>query len=125
MSELFGFVTGLAAGMGKSAINMFTGNFLGAFGTTNIALIGIVFVMFIFLMRKAMSVMISLAMVGIASASFPFVLGYLGFSIPTTPQTMVFFVVMGVAAYLAFMVGKYILKLFGFFTKTAQPQVKQ
>ncbi|MBI4895013.1 MAG: hypothetical protein HY831_00835 [Candidatus Aenigmarchaeota archaeon] len=124
MSELFGFITGLAAVMGKSAINMFTGNFLGAFGTTNIALIGVVFVMFIFLMRKAMGIMISLAMVGIASASFPFVAGYLGFSIPTTPQTIVFFVVMGVAAYAAFMIGKYVLKLLGFFTKPAQPQTK-
>lgn len=121
MSELFGFVTGLAAGMGKSAINAFTGNFLGAFGTTNIALVGIVFVMFIFLMRKAMSILISMAMIGIASASFPFVVGYLGFSIPTTPQTIVFFVVIGIAAYLAFLVGKYMLKLFGVFAKPAQP----
>jgi len=117
MSELFGIVTGMASSVGNMATNIISGGFLSGITSVNTVFVLAILAMFIFVTKRTISTVITFAMVSVASAAFPVVLNYLGFSIPITMQTIVFFVIMGIATFIVFIIGRYIMKILGVFGK--------
>lgn len=117
MSELFGIITGLATSALTALSSMFTGNVVAELGTTNAVFVLMIFILFVLVIKKAMGMVVNLLIIGIASAAFPFAASYFGVSMPITPQTVVFFVVIGIASYVLLMIGKHILSIFGVFSK--------
>ena len=123
MVEIINFITGLVASIGGKAVN-FAASFITGFTTgnipvgiagTNSVFLVMIFVMFVFFVKKAMGLVTNLLIVGVASALFPIVLNYLGFSIPFTFETILFFVTLGIAAFFIFTIGKYAIGLLGGF----------
>ncbi|MFH0837449.1 MAG: hypothetical protein V1870_04930 [Candidatus Aenigmatarchaeota archaeon] len=122
MVDLLNIMTNLGVLVGGKALGFFTGkasdivagnsSLGGMLGISTIFLI-MIFILFIFIIKKAIGMITTIAMIGVASALFPVILNYIGFSIPINMETIIFFVVIGLAAYFLFMIGKIVLGLLG------------
>ncbi|MBI5332893.1 MAG: hypothetical protein HZB65_04925 [Candidatus Aenigmarchaeota archaeon] len=119
MAEIINFITGLAASIGGKAINFVTGFVTGnapvGIAGTNTVFLAMIFVMFVFFVKKAMGLVTNLLIIGVASALFPVILNYLGFSMALSFETILFFIVLGLAAFFIFTIGKYVIGLLGGF----------
>jgi predicted RND superfamily exporter protein len=113
ITEIFQSVTGFFIGAAKSTITgAFAGGFTGVLGPGS-AFIIMVFLLFVFFIKRAIGFVFTLGLVSIASAMFPIIMGYLGFSIPFNLQTATFFVVLGMVLYIIFSIGRFVYNLTG------------
>ena len=94
--------------------------FIQNIGTSSILIILIIFVVFLVLMRRVLKTVINMVWIAITSAIFPLVLNFLGFSIPLSIDTILFFVTVGLGLYFIYIVGKIIYTMLGFVEKSAK-----
>ena len=94
--------------------------FIQNIGTLNLVLILLVFVVFLVVMRKVVKTVINMVWISFASAVFPLVLNFLGFSVPLQLDTVIFFVILGLGLYFVFILGKIIYTMLGFVEKSAK-----
>ncbi|MFH1631335.1 MAG: hypothetical protein ABIA21_03930, partial [Candidatus Aenigmatarchaeota archaeon] len=75
-----------------------------------------VFIMFVVMAKKVWGMVKNIVFISIASVAFPFVVNFSGIaSVPTSFESIAFFVVIGVGAYLVFTVIHMILKISNLF----------
>jgi hypothetical protein len=94
--------------------------FIQEIGTFSLVLILILFVVFLILIKKVMKTVINIIIVSAASAAFPLVLRFLGFSIPFNLDTILFFLILGLGLYMFYLLGKIIYSALGIVEKSAK-----
>jgi len=94
--------------------------FINSIGTFNLMLIIFVFIIFLVLMRKLIKTVINIVWISAASALFPLVLNFLGFSVPLKLDTILFFLILGLGLYFIYILGKIIYTMLGIVEKSAR-----
>jgi len=94
--------------------------FINSIGTFNLMLIIFVFIIFLVLMRKVIKTVINIVWISAASALFPLVLNFLGFSVPLKLDTILFFLILGLGLYFIYILGKIIYTMLGIVEKSAR-----
>ncbi len=91
---------------------------IGVLGSTNTTILLILFVMFVFSMKKVLSVLINAMWIVAASAVFPMVANkFLGFPIAIDGNSILFFVTAGLGLYAIYILAASIYKVLGIFEK--------
>ncbi len=98
----------------------FVFDFVSQLGTMNLLLVLAVFVVFIFLMKKVMKTLLNMIWISIASAAFPFVLGFMGYSVPLNIDTIIFFIIMGIGLYFIYIFARIVYTALGIIEKGAK-----
>ncbi len=78
---------------------------------TNQILLLVVFILFLVVAKKIFNILIGSLTIAAISASFPFILNRLGFSISTSFDTVLYFMIIGVILYIIYHILSGILKL--------------
>ena len=94
--------------------------FISNIGTLNLMIILFIFIIFLILMKKVIKTVINILWISAASALFPVILGFLGFSIPLTLDTILFFLTLGLGLYFIYILGKIIYTMLGVVEKSAR-----
>ncbi len=89
-------------------------------GSAELVLFIAVFVAFLLIVRKVINTLMNILWITIASASFPFIMGFLGVSFPTDLNSILLFVTLGVGVYFVYMLGRVIYALLGIAEKSAR-----
>ena len=82
--------------------------------TTEFILIIVIFVLFIFALKKALSIIKSAIFIAIASALFPVVAQFLGLPVSADIDSIIFFVTLGLVLYVVYLIAKSVYKVLGF-----------
>jgi len=96
--------------------------------TTEFILIIVIFVLFIFALKKALGIIKSAIFVAIASALFPIAAQFLGLPISADISSIIFFVTLGLLLYVVYLIAKSvykILRLAGKGVKAISPRKKR
>lgn len=98
---------------------------LSTFGAQSALVILILFIIFVFVVKRLIKVIISAVWIGIVSALFPVFLRYvLGMHTPLTAlslDTFLFWITLGLGIYSVFLLGKIIYSVLGVFGKMLSP----
>ncbi len=94
--------------------------FIQEIGTFSLVLILLLFVVFLVLIKKVVKTIINIVIVSAASAAFPLVLRFLGFSVPLNIDTILFFLIIGLGLYMFYLLGKIIYSALGIVEKSAK-----
>ncbi|HLD83549.1 MAG TPA: hypothetical protein VI979_01695 [archaeon] len=86
---------------------------IGSFNTAQLLLMVAVFAAFLYVINRAVKTLISMAIVAVASAAFPFIAGMFGFALPTDLNAIIFFVALGIGLYLLYIVAKLVYGVLG------------
>ncbi|MBI2583220.1 MAG: hypothetical protein HYW25_01005 [Candidatus Aenigmarchaeota archaeon] len=89
-----------------------TGLFPAGVGIAPVALI-IGFIAFILVFKTILGFLKNILIVAVASAAFPFVLVYIGYSMPITFSSITGFVILGILLYAALSVFKFAARIAG------------
>ncbi|MBS3051279.1 MAG: hypothetical protein J4400_03960 [Candidatus Aenigmarchaeota archaeon] len=88
--------------------------FLSSLDTTTAFLLLVIFILFVFSMKKVFSVIMNLVVIGAVSLIFPVVMNrFFGFDIPIDSDSLLSFVLLGVSVYFIYLVGKSLYKVLG------------
>lgn len=121
VSNITGAATGAASDVAGRAVDT-AGSFLPSFDITGLVpagitgaepiIIGFVFIVFIFAVRKVLGFVKNLVIIAVASAAFPFFLKAMGYNIAFSLPLVAKFVVFGVAVFAVFTAVKFIYRIF-------------
>lgn len=79
-----------------------------------------VFIVFIIVVRKVVDTVMNMVWIAIASAAFPFVMRFVGFSFSTDFNSIVFFVSLGLGLYFVYILGRIVYALLGLAEKSVK-----
>jgi hypothetical protein len=88
--------------------------------TTQLVFVMAIFIIFLYLMKKAVKTLINVIGVAVVSGIFPFVANAIGVTVPTEPNAIIFFVAAGIGIYFIYVIGKIILAMLGFIEGTGK-----
>lgn len=91
----------------------------GALGQEPLLLV-VIFILFVFALRKLLEVVKTALFVVAASVLFPVVLNFLGFSVGTDSATLVYFITLGLGLYALWLFGTFIYHALSAAEKSAQ-----
>lgn len=88
--------------------------FLSSLDTTTAFLLLVIFILFVFSMKKVFSVLMNLVVIAAVSLLFPVVMNrFFGFDIPIDSDSLISFVMLGVGVYFVYLVAKSVYKVLG------------
>ena len=87
----------------------------------SMALVGLIFVLFIVFSRRMFSIVTTAAWIAVLSILFPILMRYaLGFDMPTDANSILFFMAFGLGIYLLYVIGKGIYRVFDILEKAVK-----
>src|SRR3990167_7763436 len=88
--------------------------FLSSLDTMTAFLLLVIFILFVFSMKKVFSVLMNLVVIGAVSLLFPVVMNrFFGFDIPIDSDSLISFVLLGIGVYFVYLVAKSLYKVLG------------
>ncbi len=93
---------------------------LASLSTTELALIVIVFILFVVALKKALSILKNALYVAVASVIFPILARFLGFPIATDANSIIFFLTLGLGLYAVYVIAHSVYTILGYAEKKAK-----
>ncbi len=104
-------------------------DFLSSLNTTTLFLLIIIFILFVLSMKKVFSMIINAVWISVAAILFPIIMNrFFGFDIPIDRDSLISFILLGLAIYFIYLIGKSIygmIKVTGGAAKKVMPKMEK
>ena len=95
--------------------------FLADMGQYQLIIVLVIFIVFIFIMKRVVKTIINMIWITLISAAFPIAMNSLfGFDIPINLNTILFFIAFGLGVYGVYILAKIIYSVLGIFERSAK-----